>query len=223
MNLDKGKIFARGIHFYKVFIFFILGSVLGSFYEEILFFIQTKEWTVRHDLIYGPFSTLYGFGTALFLILLGPKNEQRGFLKTFLMASSIGGFTEYLTGFFCEFFLNIKFWDYSQDFLNIGGKTTLPYALIWGLFATLFLKFLYPKLSDLIEKIPVLIGKIICSITFILMLLNLFISYTAFFRMIERNKGHKPMTFIGSFYDKVYNDEFMYQEFPILKGKINHH
>lgn len=221
MNFENEKIFAKGIGFYKVFIFFVLGSILGSFYEEILFFIQTKEWTCRHDLIYGPFSTLYGFGTSLFLILLGPKNEKRGIIQTFFLASFIGGITEYLVGLFSEFFFKIRFWDYSHDFLNIGGKTTLPYALIWGLFATLFLKFLYPKVSNLIEKIPMAIGKAICLVVFVLMILNLFISYTAFFRMLERNKGQEPKTFLGQVYDKVYSDDFMYQKFPILKGKIN--
>ena len=222
MNFTNEKIFARGITFYKVFIFFVLGSLIGSFYEEILFFIQTKEWTGRHDLIYVPFSTLYGFGTALFLVLLGPKNEKRGWIKTFFLASFIGGVTEYVTGLLCELFLKIQFWDYSHDFLNIGGKTTIPYALIWGLFATLFLKLLYPKVSNWIERIPVKIGEFVCFIGVILMSLNLLISYTAFFRMLERNKGREPKTFVGAFYDKVYSDDFMYQKFPILKGKINH-
>ena len=45
------------------------------------------------------------------------------------------------------------------------------------------------------------------------------LSYTVFARMILRHKGIKPVSFIGEFYDDVYNDSFMYNKFPILKGE----
>lgn len=221
MNLKENKIFAKGICFDKLFIFFVLGSLFGSFYEEIIFFFQTGSWTSRHDLLYGPFSCLYGFGVVLFLLLLGKKNEQRGIIKTFIYASLIGGITEYITGWLSEVFLHIRFWDYSNEFLNIHGRTTIPYLFAWGFFATILLKVIYPFLSKYIEKIPYQIGKVFCIMLLIFMIIDIFISYTAFFRMLSRVKGNPPKTFVGTFYDRVYPDDFMYKKFPILEGKIN--
>ena len=76
MIKEKEKNFAEGLCFKKFFLLFVLGSFVGSFYEEIVFFVQYKEWTVRHDLLYGPFSTLYGFGEIKKEVLLKPSCMQ---------------------------------------------------------------------------------------------------------------------------------------------------
>ena len=36
---SKNKIFAKGFCFKKIFIFFIIGCLFGTYYEEILWFI----------------------------------------------------------------------------------------------------------------------------------------------------------------------------------------
>lgn len=219
MKDKKNVDFAEGICFKKFFLFFVLGSLVGSFYEEIVFFVQFKEWTCRHDLLYGPFSTLYGFGLLLFLLFLCWKNKERGFVKTFLYASFIGGIFEYLASFFLEFFLGIKFWDYHDLFLNIHGRTTIPYMLAWGLMGTVVLKVIFPFVSKWIEKIPEKIGNILYIVLLLFLIFNMVLSYTVFIRMIYRNRGVTPKTYIGELYDKYYTNEYMYNKFPILKGK----
>lgn len=220
MNKQKQD-FAEGINLYKIFIFFILGSIFGSFFEEILFFFQNGSWTRRHDLIYGPFSTLYGFGVVLFLCVFVKKNVTRSIPKTFFYISLLGGLVEYIAGLLSETFLHIKFWDYSNMFLNINGRTTIPIMLIWGLMGTILLKVVYPFISKWIEKIPKKIGKPVCILLFILLALDMLVSYTAFFRMLSRSKGINAKNKIEELYDKLYPDEFMYQKFPILQGKLN--
>lgn len=217
-EIDNKK-FASGLCFKKFFLLFVLGSLVGSFYEEIVFFVQYKEWTVRHDLLYGPFSTLYGFGLLLFLLFLEWKDKKRGVFKTFLYASLIGGVFEYLASLFLELFLGMKFWDYSGMFLNIGGRTTLPFLLVWGLMGTLVVKVFYPFLSKWIEKIPKAIGNVLYFFLLVFFSIDMLLSYSVFIRMVYRNRGVHPKTFIGEFYDKYYTDEYMQNKFPILKGK----
>ena len=220
MRNNNTKIFAEGLSFTKLFIFFLLGSVFGSFYEEIIFFFQNGKWTVRHDLLFGPFSSLYGFGVMIYLIILGNHNKERGVIKTFLYSMFIGGFFEYIMSWFLETFLNIKFWDYSGMFLNINGRTTLLFMIAWGVMGTILLKLIYQFVSNLIEKVPYKIAQPIYLIVLIFMIINIIMSFTVFIRMVYRHKGYEPLSFIGKFYDKVYNDDFMYKEFPILKDKI---
>jgi len=164
------KVFAKGLCFWKIFLLFVIGCIFGTLFEEILYFIQQKSFTSRAGLIYGPFSPLYGFGVVLLLILLGKKNETRGIIKTFLLSSIIGGITEYIVSFLVEIFFQIRFWDYNGMVLNIHGRTTIPFMLAWGLFATIFLKFIYPHVSNWIEKIPRKVG-IICSVLLLLFLI----------------------------------------------------
>ncbi len=212
------KVFAKGLSFYKIFIFFILGSLFGSYFEELQYFIKNDCFTTRHDLLIGPFSTLYGFGMILFLLILGPKNNYRGIGKTFLYAFLLGGIFEYIAGVVAEQICHIKFWDYSSMFLNINGKTTIPIMFIWGVLGTFELKILYPILSKYIEKIPPLIGKTLCILFLIFILFDMILSYTVFARMVKRKENIPPKTKIGVFYDQVFNDEFMYKKYPILRG-----
>ena len=88
------KVFAKGYCFTKLFIFFVLGCLIGTYYEEVLWFIKYGEITTRQGLIYGPFSPIYGVGVLAFVLLLGKKNDARSILKTFLYACLIGGITE---------------------------------------------------------------------------------------------------------------------------------
>lgn len=219
MNKNK-KIFAKNLSFFKIFIFFIVGSLFGSFFEEILYCFQHGNWTCRHDLIYGPFSTLYGFGNVFYLITLGWKNKERGIIKTFFLAALLGGLLEFGVSLIIELIFHLKFWDYSNMILNFQGRTTIPIMLVWGLMGTLLLKLIYPLFSKYIEKIPYKIGTILFTILFLFLIYDIILSYSVFVRMYNRNKGIPPKTKIGEIYDQKYDDEFMYNKFPILKGKF---
>ena len=177
------KVFAKGYCFAKIFIFFVLGCLIGTYYEEILWFVKYGEITNRQGLIYGPFSPIYGVGILVFVLLLGKKNDTRSILKTFLYACLIGGITEYVTGFIADTCFGVKFWDYSNHFLNIHGRTTIPFVIGWGILGTFLMKLIYPKVSNWIEKIPYKIGQPIYIILLIFILLDIFITYSAFARM----------------------------------------
>ncbi len=213
------KVFAQGLCFDKIFLFFVLGSIFGSFFEEIQWFVQHGVWTSRHDLLIGPFSTLYGFGLILFLAILGPHNGRRGFIKTFIYAFLLGGVFEYIAGVLAENILNIHFWNYSSMFLNINGKTTIPIMIVWGIMGVVLLKIVYPVVSKWIEKIPYKVGKTISIFLLLFLTFDMLFSYSVFGRMVARHKEKPPKTFIGEYYDKKYNDEFMYNKYPILKGE----
>lgn len=217
--MKKEKVFAKGLSFDKLFLFFVLGSIFGSFFEEIQWFFHNGSWTSRHDLLIGPFSTLYGFGLVLFLIVLGPCNERRGVVKTFFYAFLLGGIFEYIAGLLSEKFFGIQFWNYSGMFLDINGKTTIPIMIAWGFMAVLLLKLIYPVFSKWIEKIPYRIGKTISIFLFVFLSFDMFFSYSVFGRMVLRHKGVESKTIIGRFYDQKFNDDFMYNKYPILKGE----
>lgn len=219
MEQNKQK-FAQGICFPKIFFFFLFGCVAGALFEEFVLFFQNGEWTRRHDLIYGPFSTLYGFGVVIYLLVFLKKNNERGLIKTFFLASLLGGAIEYMASLLFEITLGIRFWDYSNMAFNFQGRTTILIMMAWGIGGTILLKVLYPIGSKLIEKIPYKIGQLIFVVSFIFLTFDMVISYSAFLRMVFRNRGVAPKTIIGEIYDKVYHDDFMLKKFPILEGKF---
>ncbi|MEG2322495.1 MAG: putative ABC transporter permease [Bacilli bacterium] len=217
------KIFAKGICFNKLFYIFMIGSVFGAYYEEIACFIskminhQPLVWQYFRGLIYGPFSPVYGFGAVFLTILLVRK--KRSNITTFFLAFLGGGFIEYITSFLQETFVGSISWDYSNKFLNINGRTTIIYMLFWGLLGLVFVKYIYPFISNLIEKIPYKTGTILTKILIVLMVFNMFISWTALFRQTRRHDGQPPITKIGEIYDKIYPDSFLKKIYSNMTSK----
>ena len=52
----------------RIFLIFILGSILGYLYETILVFFQTGHYESRQGLIYGPLTPVYGLGGVVYYL-----------------------------------------------------------------------------------------------------------------------------------------------------------
>ncbi len=212
------KIFAKGICFDKLFMIFIIGCLFGNYYEMILnlvrHFLQDGSifWEVRRGVIYGPFSPIYGIGAVIMTFFLAEKDYK--WYQVLFYGSFLGGACEYIVGFLQETFVGTISWDYSNYFLDINGRTTIPIMLLWGLFCLIFVKYIYPPISSLIEKIPYKIGKIVLNIFVVLLTFDMLISWTALIRQHLRRNNYPPLTFVGEFYDKVYTDERLKKAFP---------
>ena len=219
----KDQVFAKGICFEKLFIIFLIASVIGSLYEQILnlFLVYSRTgelvWEYRRGVIYGPFNVIYGFGAVLIIYLLADKKHK--WYETILYGSLLGGGIEYLISFLQETFTRTTSWDYSNKFLDINGRTTLPFMLIWGIFSFLFVRYLYPFVSRLIEKTPYNLGKILTRIFVIFMIVNMTISWSAIIRQTLRKNSVPPLTPVGRFLDEHYDDEFLSKYFP----NMDHH
>ena len=221
-NLKKlfknDKVFAKGICFEKLFIIFLIASVIGSLYEQILnlllVYSRTGEivWECRQGVIYGPFNVIYGFGAVLIIYLLADKKHK--WYETILYGSLLGGGIEYLIGFLQETFTQTISWNYSHKLLNINGRITLEYMLLWGILSFLLVRYLYPFLSKIIEKIPYNLGYLLTRILFIFMIINILISWGAIIRQSFRRNNIPAFTPVGEFFDKHYNDEFLAKYFP---------
>ena len=212
----EAKVFAQGYCMVKIFVFFLLGCVIGTYYEEILWYIRFHEWVDRQGVFYGPFSPIYGLGVCTFVVFLGRRAEERSWLKTWAWSALIGGCTEYVTSLIAEKIFGSTIWDYSDQLLNINGRTTLPFMVFWGLGGMVLMKMAYPFVSRCLEKVPYKIGRTVYYIALILMILDLFLSYGAMGRRVLRNQGVPPRTFVGEFFDRVYPDEYIDQRIPAM-------
>ena len=217
MEKEKNNEFAYGICFAKLFVFFLIGCIFGTYYEEILHFITNREWSNRQAMMIGPFNPIYGIPAVIYILLLAKGNEKRSIFKTYIYSVIIGGVAEYIVGFAIETLFKVKFWDYTGYFMNIGGKTTIPFMLFWGLLGVLLMKVIYPFVSQTIEKVPYKIAKPVYMVLLVFMIFNSVLTYSAFTRMASRNVGKEANTFIGRFYDKVFTNEYMSTKFPAMQ------
>lgn len=220
-NKDVKKGYAKGLSRPKLFLIFVVFSIFGNYYEQILNFVihflkdGSIFWEYRRGVIYGPFSPIYGAGAVLFTVLLLRKDLSN--TKTFIYGGLIGGIFEYFIGFLQETFIGTTSWDYSGQFLNINGRTSVPIMLVWGLLALIYAKLIYPGFSKLIENAPFNFMKTITVFLAIFLTFDMTISWTALIRQSFRRKGYEPFTVVGAFYDKVYPDEVLSKYFPNMK------
>lgn len=212
------KTFAKDMCFEKLFAIFLIASIVGAFYEQILnllivyFKYNRIVWENRRGVIYGPFNVIYGFGAVIMIQLLVSKNYKSG--QLFLYGCLLGGGVEYLVGFLQETFTHTISWDYSDHLLNINGRTSIMVMFVWGLFTLFFVKKVYPFLSKYIEKIPYNLGMLLTKILVVFMIFNMLISWTAIIRQTLRRNDVPPLTSVGRFFDEHYPDEFLEKYFP---------
>ena len=188
------KIFARGCSFYKLVALFFIGAFLGDLTETIFCLLTTGVLMSRSSVVYGPFSIVWGLGCALLTLFLYRYREKND-RHIFLAGTLLGGVYEYVCSVFTELVFGTVFWDYSDFAFNLGGRINLLYCFFWGIAAVVWLKMIYPRLSALIEKLPVRTGKILCNCLIVFMIFNMILSSLALARYSERQTSVPSVIF----------------------------
>ena len=132
--------------------YFFIYSFLGWIIETIYAFIIHGGF-VKRGFLFGPICPIYGFG-AVILLLATKKMYGKPFQK-FLIATVLFTVFEYLVSLIFEEIFGLRWWDYSNDFLNIQGRVSLMYTIFWGLIGLILLEKLHPLIEDFIQKVEV--------------------------------------------------------------------
>lgn len=210
--------FAQGCGFYKLVILFFIGALLGDITETIFCRLSVGVWMSRSSVVWGSFSIVWGLAIMIATALLYNYRERADrFL--FLLGTVLGGVYEYLCSVFTELVFGKVFWDYSAIPFNLGGRINLLYCFFWGIAAVVWFKKLYPFFSSLIEKIPVMFGKIITWILIVFMVCNVMVSSLAMVRYSMREQGIAATSDWEEWMDEHYGDETMERIYPNAKTK----
>lgn len=200
----------------KIFIIFMIGSILGYIVEMIVGLVQNGHFVSRQGLIYGPFTPVYGIGIIVYYIffnIIKTKNKKAIFIYSMIL----GGITEYLCSYIQEKLFGTVSWDYSEWLFNINGRTTLIHCTYWGfagLLYTSFIKPLIPKIEEFVRSHKV---RVMASTIAVFMIFNITISSMAAIRQNERIKNIPASGSIDVFLDNMYPDEYMDEVFENKK------
>lgn len=133
---------------WTIFMYLILYSIAGFVIETVFGAFTKGVIESRKSFLYGPFCAIYGIGAIVMILFL--KNEKNNW-KIFFKGAVIGAFVEYAMSLLCEKFFGVKWWDYSNMWLDIHGRTCLFYAVSWGFLAIVLIKFVNPYIDKFIE------------------------------------------------------------------------
>ena len=207
------RIFAYGCGFHKLVWLFFLGAFLGDIVETIFCYFTMGRLMSRSSVVYGPFSIVWGLGIAFFTLLLH-RFQKRNDWYLFLVGTVLGGVYEYICSVFTELVFGTVFWDYSKIPFNLGGRINLLYCFFWGFAAVIWMKLIYPRVSRLIERIPMKLGKALSWIFVVFMVFNMLVSAMALTRYTERSKGMEPENRLEAYIDEHFDDERMERIYP---------
>lgn len=207
-------VFAKGVGLYKLFWVFFVTALLGDIIETFYCRIVGGTWMLRSSVLYGPFSFVWGIGAALLTLMLYRLAEKP--VKLFIGGFFLGGAYEYMASVVLEVVTGTKFWDYSYMIGNIGGRTNLLFCFFWGILALVWVKLLYPLMSNGIEKIPPLPGAVVTWVLVVLMVLDLGVSGLALVRYTERQKDPVAYNQVQQFLDYHYPDQMIQTAWPNL-------
>lgn len=211
--------FAKGYNGYKLIWIFLTCSVLGAFVEMIWCYFTMGKMMSRSSLLFGQFSIVWGMGCVLLTVLLHCMKNQKT-SHVFWVGTLTGGIYEYVCSLLTEYVFGVKFWDYSHIPLNIQGRVNVLFCLFWGLIAVVWLRIIYPWLSQMIERIPPYFGIPLTWCLVVFLVYDMTLSAMALVRGYERQQNIPAQTVFEQHLDKEYDDEFLshrYQNMKLLK------
>lgn len=207
--------------FNHIILFFTIGCIFGTYWEEIMHlvtsFVSTgvPEWESRRGLVYGPFSPVYGIGAVLiYLLFYLPKLKAAA---CFVGGAIFGGALEFGLSVLQEWIFGTISWDYSDRLLNICGRTTIPYMIVWGGLVMIFVQWVYPYIDRVYNQIQTKNVNRICMVLAVFLAFDISMSVAATLRQTMRRAGDPADTRIEIFLDNRFPDERMKQIYSNMR------
>lgn len=109
---------------------------------------------VKRGFLYGPLCPIYGFG-GIILILINDliSKKSNSIIIKFITMSFIITVFEYLASLVFELIFGIRWWDYTNEFLNLNGRVCLMFSMLWGIGGVIFIKLFYNPIQNIIKKV----------------------------------------------------------------------
>ncbi len=137
--------------FIKYVLMFFFYSAAGWCLESLYCSIGEKR-LVNRGFLTGPLCPIYGTAAIVLIVLIyNPFKDNP--LAVFILGIILCDIVEYITSYVMEKLFSARWWDYTYEFLNIGGRICLKHTLYWGVISIIFVKTIHPAVDNLYNKI----------------------------------------------------------------------
>lgn len=119
--------------------------------------------------------------------------------KVVLVGGLAGGMLEFAMSLIQQYLLGSRSWNYANEPLNIGGRTTVPFMLFWGLLCYLIVRFILPLVLWLVHLIDA-VGAL-----------------PAIFLYGQRANGVVFDNWFAQHIGRLFDDDFMRLHFPNMR------
>lgn len=205
------------LSFFNLFWIFVVASFLGDVMESIVHvtIVDPGHWQDRAGLLFGPLSPIYGCGALLMTLALN-RFYKTNVIIIFLVSAVIGGAFEYFVSWFMQYAFGAVAWDYTGQFLSIGGRTCGWAMGCWGLLGVAWIKLLLPGLLKLVNLIPWNWRYTITTIAALFMAVDCVMSLQALDCWYMRLSNDPVVTPIQHFYADYFDNSYMSNRFQSM-------
>ncbi|MDE7416128.1 MAG: putative ABC transporter permease [Lachnospiraceae bacterium] len=129
--------------------FFYFYCFLGWIWETCYVSVLKAKW-VNRGFMRGPFLPIYGSGAIVVLIFTLPFRANPGLVFGVGMVSAT--ILEYFTGVAMERMFHVRYWDYSNQRLNLNGHICVTSSLAWGVFSVILTLYGHTPVERLVSR-----------------------------------------------------------------------
>lgn len=144
---------------------FYIYCFLGWIWETCYVSVRKKKF-VNRGFMKGPMLPIYGSGAVC--VLLASQPFRGNYALMVLAGMVMATVLEYITGAVMEAMFRVRYWDYSNDFLNLNGYVCLKSTLCWGAMTLLVVYWVHPPIMAFVEGLPEKVVKMLDSVITIL-------------------------------------------------------
>jgi len=147
------------IDFNDLLLLFTIYSFLGWMLETAFASINERK-IINRGFLTGFVCPIYGFSAVLIIqsskwVTNVFENHFASLVMNMLCSIILVTVLEYITGLLLKRIFDCRWWDYSDNSLNLHGYVCLKYSLLWGLLAFLLIQIVHPVISKVIYTMPI--------------------------------------------------------------------
>ena len=141
-------------HLTQWLLFFFIYSFIGWIWESCYVSARQRRW-VNRGFLHGPMLPIYGSGALVILVSTIGVREHPWLIFLFGMIAATA--LEYVTGAVMERLFHVRYWDYSNQKLNVNGYICASSTLCWGVFSVLLVRVVHVPIERVVLDIPLLL------------------------------------------------------------------
>lgn len=165
---------------YDLSLYFFIYAFLG-WCTEVAFAAVKQHHFVNRGFLNGPVCPIYGFGVTIVIFFLTPfKNNL---IALYILSVLLVTLLEGMTGWIMDIVFHNKWWDYSDQPLNIGGYVCLTFSLVWGVACVLIMKFIHPFIARFVAFLPHMFGLVLIIFLGIITFSDACVTASAIFKL----------------------------------------
>lgn len=168
--------------YFFVLYFFTYGFL--GWCTEVAYATTKQRTFVNRGFLNGPICPIYGVGVGVVVMFLEPV--ENNLVLLYIVSTVLVTVIEGLTGYFMDKIFRHKWWDYSNQPLNIGGYVCLLFSLVWGVACVAIVKVIHPMIHNALAMIPITVGIVLIVVLGSGLLADLYVTASAILKLNKR-------------------------------------